>query len=126
MSDPYRPPDAALGESDGAHRPSRFVLFLSLALTALTALTVSLAAASFGPVLSAFDAALPWLTRTLMTVYPILWLLPVIAAAAWFGWPIAAQRRRIVLAIGLISLLLILPICFIALYLPIFKLAAVV
>lgn len=104
-------------------RRSRAWLFLSLFMTCLTALVLSFAVPRFQSLYAGFGADIPWFTSIVVNGYLAAWLLPACAAAAWVYWPATSHRHVISVAIGLGGLLLLLPLCIAALYLPAFKLA---
>jgi len=122
MTNPYQTP--ATQSADHAPPPKKFGLAISLLLTAITALVLSFVAPNFRSVFSAFDAELPWWSSMVLNGYLASWLLPVAVVAAWFGWPKPHQQSAIALTIGAVSFLVVLPLCLLALYLPIFNLGA--
>jgi hypothetical protein len=125
MSNPYKAPDAVLTSPGGGPPSRRAVLMFGLVSTGAVATLLSLLVPQFDRVLTSFGADLPWLTRAVSQLYLAAWLLPVSVATVWFRWPNPKQRAGIVRTIGVLSLLVLLPVCLIALYLPIFELAAV-
>lgn len=122
MPDSYQAPASAAARNDPPQR-SRFWLFLSLFMTCLTALVLSFAVPQFQNIIAGFGADIPWFTSIVVNGYLAAWLLPACAATAWLYWPVASHRHLISVAIGLGGLLLLLPLCIAALYLPVFKLA---
>ncbi|QDH71472.1 hypothetical protein [Marilutibacter alkalisoli] len=123
MTNPYRAPTAQATERHRSAKPGIAVLLVSLCLAGITALILTVVVPNFRDVLASFGAELPWLSRAVMDGYLVAWLLPACVAVAWFRWPNPRQRRIAALVIGLISLLVVLPMCLLALYLPIFSLA---
>lgn len=121
MTNPYETPAAQI--TDSAPPPKKFGFVISLLLTAITASVLSFATPRFRALLSAFDADVPWWSSVVINGYLAAWLLPVAVVAVWFGWPKPHQQSALVLGIGVVSLLVVLPLCLFALYLPIFNLA---
>ncbi len=99
-------------------------LFVALAI----AVGVNLVVPQFGDVFQNFGAELPLLTRAFVEGRYAFFGLPLLVLAAWALTPRrtpAGNERGIValvLAIGIGVVLL--PLCLIAMYLPIFRLAA--
>ena len=121
-NDPYKTPTGPL--ADPPLRPQRFGLLSSLLLTTVLAAVLSFAVSGFTPAYAAFDAHIPWFTEMVLRIYWAAWFLPLLVIAVWFGWPNPQQRSWAVLAIGLVSIFLLLPLGLAALYLPIFNLGA--
>ena len=111
-------------ESPSKH--SRTGLQTGLFLSTLSAIAVSVAAPQFSDVLTAFGEDIPWLSGAVIRGFWLVWLLPALAVLAWFAWPVVRQRNAAALGVGIVSFLVVLPVCLIALYLPIFKLGATV
>ncbi|QDH71485.1 hypothetical protein [Marilutibacter alkalisoli] len=124
MTNPYQAPSAQAAGHDGSAKPGVAALLVSLCFAGLTALILTAVVPNFRDVLASFGAELPWLSRAVMDGYLVAWLLPACVAVVWFLWPKPRQRRIAVLAVGLISLLVVLPMCLLVLYLPIFRLGA--
>ena len=123
MHNPYRTPDAPVASRDGAVAPRKSGLLVGLPMSLLTALVISLSAPQFGNVFASFGSQVPWITGLVLRFHWLAWLLPAGVLAVSFFWPDVGRRRVIVLAIGLLSLLVVLPLSLLALYFPIFELA---
>jgi len=80
----------------------------------------------FASVYASFGAELPTATRWLLASYPYGFVLPVLVVAVWAGWPKPASRGIAALVTGATSVALLVISALIALYLPIFRLGAVV
>ncbi|GAB6197595.1 hypothetical protein PAGU2595_029360 [Lysobacter xanthus] len=72
-----------------------------------------------------FGAELPVLSRWLVHYYLALWLVPA-ALATYATRSTSLARFRLTLLGGLATLFVLVPLCVFALYVPIFKLGAVV
>ena len=106
-------------------RPSPWIAVLGVLLALPTPIGASLAAAYFQPMFTSFGVGLPALTWLVVNHPALLWLLPVVT----LGVGVLAHVRRWgpgpPLTVGLASLGL-LPVLVVLLYLPIFRLGAVV
>ena len=114
-----RPPKSSLSPA------SPWLIVFGVVLSALPAFTCSLVVEQFRQVLQGFGADLPALTRAVLGYHPLRWLAPVATAVLAARSRPAVRAKRAVLA-GLASAICLIPICAIAMYLPIFGLAAVV
>ncbi|GAB1597163.1 hypothetical protein [Lysobacter claricitrinus] len=123
MNNPYRSPETFPAET--APSPSLGFVFVGIVLSAFPAVVSSLVVGHFRDALAAFGADLPALTKLLFAYHSWLWLVPAAVAAIAFRGP-PLRRARGALILGVISLFVLVPACVIALYLPIFKLGAVV
>jgi type II secretory pathway component PulF len=89
---------------------------------------VNLVVPQFDDVFRNFGAELPLLTRLFVEARYTFFGLPLIVLAAW-AWtprrtPPGNERGIVALVVGLGLGVVLLPLCLIAMYLPIFKLAA--
>lgn len=80
----------------------------------------------FREVLAAFGAHLPWLTRWVFAGYPWLACLPLLVLACWWWWPRRRHRAVAACAVGVGGFVILMPLIALALWLPAFKLGAVV
>ena len=101
-------------------------LIAGIGLAAMAALIPLLILRYFDGVLLTFGAHLPLLTRVFMHHGYLLWLLPAGVLVAWLAWPHRRQRGGLAVSLGLAALIAMVPLTVIAVYLPIFKLAAAV
>lgn len=121
MSDPYRAPTSAIPSAPTSAGTAFFVI--GLACAALTALVPTLIVPSFSEVFRSFGASLPWSTQWLLRGYLALWILPVLVVLLRLFWPWPHRRTQTACGFGVLCLLLVLPACMAALYLPIFALS---
>lgn len=105
---------------------------LTLGFTAAIAIAVgvNLIVPQFEEVFRNFGAELPLLTRLFIEARYAFFGLPLLVLAAW-AWtprrtPPGNERGIVALVLGIGIGVILLPLCLIAMYLPIFKLAAVV
>jgi type II secretory pathway component PulF len=124
MSNPYLPPGAGLSEAAPTTHARRVPIY-SLACSILAALLCSLVVPNFREAFVSYGAELPLLTRIVFAVPHAVWLLPVLVVAAWrsLHGRVGLQVARVV---GIGGPLLLGPLILIAIYLPIFRLAATV
>lgn len=115
-------PDLIVGNMDRKHRAG---LWPALLMAGLAAGVVSCVVPQFQGVLAAFGPDLPWFSRSVLDAYLATWLLPLSVLALWHVLRDTRQRSTIVMAAGAVSLFVGVPVVLVALYLPIFKLAAV-
>lgn len=91
---------------------------------------LNLVVPQFNDVLRNFGAEIPLLTRLFGEGRYAFFGLPLLVLAAWALTPRRAppgnERGIVALAVGIGSGVVLLPLCLIAMYLPIFKMAAVV
>lgn len=99
---------------------------IGLVCAIFAALIPTLAAPQFGQMFEAFGFELPLMTRWVLQGYLALWALPLAVGIAWLFWPQPHRRAAAACWIGVLSLVLIFPLCMGALYLPIFMLAQTV
>ncbi|HEY0230939.1 MAG TPA: hypothetical protein VGC55_06790 [Dokdonella sp.] len=78
----------------------------------------------FAGVYASFGAELPLATRWLLASYRYGFVLPILVAAVWAGWPKPASRGIAALAAGTTIAALLAISALIALYLPIYRLGA--
>ncbi len=91
---------------------------------------VNLVVPQFNDVLRNFGAEIPLLTRLFVEGRYAFFGLPVLVVAAWAltprRTPPGNERGIVALVVGIGSGIVVLPLCLIAMYLPIFQMAAVV
>jgi len=123
MNIPYQSPTASL-EPRKQSRSSIGLAALGIAVSALPALTCWFVLGKFQETFQAFGVQLPWLSRIVLSYHRLLWLFPVGIAALAVLAPMWRGKRAV--ALGVASVLVLMPVCVIAMYLPAFKLGAVV
>jgi hypothetical protein len=64
---------------------------------------------------------LPLLTTFFVNYGAALWLLPLSVLWAWFYWPRSTRRGLAACVIGVVSLLLVVPLLWLGMYLPILR-----
>lgn len=116
MTDPYQTPASALPSASSV---GTVLLVIGLAGAILTALVPSLIVPSFGEVFRGFGALLPAPTQWLLRGYLALWILPLLVLLVWRFWPRPRSRAKAACWFGVLCLLLVLPACMAALYMPI-------
>lgn len=121
MSNSYQAPTSATPTVPSSGRTALFVIGLACAIFA--ALIPTLLVPQFSRIFESFGAELPSSTRLLLQGYPALWALPGLVLLAWLFWPQPQRRAAAACWVGVLSLVLILPLCIVALYLPIFMLS---
>lgn len=99
---------------------------LGIAAAAVAGIAIPLVAEAYLPVFRNFGVELPNLTRWFVDARWLFVLLPLVVVAAWFAWPIRAMRSVAALALGVGSLVVLLPLAVFAMYYPILLLGAVV
>jgi type II secretory pathway component PulF len=127
-SGPYSPPPSApLAELPAPRRGwEKFLLGVGLLGAIVAPLMAHIIVPQFNEVFRNFGAELPFFTKLLVRGYPALWLLPIAVLAAWFRWPRREFRAVAACLIGALSAALFVPVMIVAVYLPIFKLAATI
>ncbi len=84
----------------------------------------------FDEVFRNFGAELPWLSRMFVEYRHALFAMPLLVLAAWAltprRTPPGSERGIVALVVGIGLGILLLPLCLIAMYLPIFMLPGVV
>jgi type II secretory pathway component PulF len=108
----------------------RWILFAGLLAAIAIAAGVNLIVPHFGHMLRNFDAELPLLTRLFLEARYAFFGLPLIVLATW-AWtprrtPPSNERGIVALVVGVGLSMVLLPLCLIAMYLPIFQLGAMV
>lgn len=121
MSDPYRPPSAAVPAAPTSGHT--LLVVIGVACAALTALVPTLIVPSFRETFRMFGAESPWPTQLLLQGYPALWILPVLVLLLWRVVPWPRSRAKVACAFGVSVLVVGVPACMAALYLPIFALS---
>jgi len=123
MNTPYQSPTVSL-EPKQSPRSSAALAVLGIAVSALPPLTSWFVLGKFQETFEAFGVELPWLSRIVLSYHGLLWLVPAgIAALAALA---PAWRGKRAAALGVASALVLMPVCVIAMYLPVFNLGAVV
>lgn len=108
-----------------ANRSRPLLLAIGLIVSAFCGLLPLLVVPSFAQTFTAFGADLPWPT-TLLIARP--WLgcpLPLLVLALWWLWP-GPKRDLAACVFGVVGGMVAIALTVVALYLPIFKLAATV
>lgn len=121
MSNPYQAPSAATPAASSSGHPALVVI--GVACAALTALVPTLIVPRFSEMFRMFGATLPWPTQLLLQGYAALWILPVLVLLVWSAWPRPRSRAKAACWFGALCLVLGLPACVAALYMPIFALS---
>lgn len=121
MNNPYQAPSAAAPVASSSGHPALIVI--GVACAALTALVPTLVMPSFSEMFRSFGATLPWPTQLLVQGYGALWILPVLVLLIWGAWPWPRSRAKAACWFGAFCLILGLPACVVAMYLPIFALS---
>ena len=107
-----------------------WMLVSALLCSLMTALMINLIVPKFKEVFDNFGAELPLLTRLFVDAGWVLWLLPLVILVAWKSIRNDATRAnrhgKIVLLIAIGVGAVLIPLTLIAMYLPIFQMAAVV
>jgi type II secretory pathway component PulF len=107
-----------------------WMLICGLLAAIAIAAVVNLVIPQFDQVFRNFGAELPLLTRLFVAGRYALFGLPVLVLAAWAltprRTPPGNERGIVALVVGIGLGVILLPLCVIAMYLPIFQLAAVV
>ena len=124
MRNPYQSPASAVATSAkpvGANR--NFVLFVIGLITAVAAAIIPmLVIPKFRELFLSFGADLPPVTSIVVNYYLALWVLPILVITTKILLPTAKGRALLPCLIGVLGLVLIVPLVFFALYLPIFML----
>ncbi|KRA72895.1 hypothetical protein ASD78_14870 [Lysobacter sp. Root667] len=98
-------------------------MVIGVACAAVTALIPTLIVPNFSEVFRSFGAELPGPTQLLLQGYLGLWILPVMVLVIWWLWPKPRSRAKAACWFGALSLVLGLPACLWALYMPIVALS---
>jgi uncharacterized membrane protein YhdT len=108
----------------------RWMLATGLIAAIAIAAGVNLVVPQFEDVFRNFGAELPLLTRLFVEARYAFFCLPLIVLAAWAltrrRTPPGNERGIVALVVGIGMGMILLPLCLIAMYLPIFRLAAMV
>jgi type II secretory pathway component PulF len=132
MSNPYAEPTSRLIAGQDETSPSageRWLLaglvggFLAATITTIAGVFVF---PGFSNVFANYDADLPLMTRVVLHYYLLIWALPFALIGIKRFLP-STRRRNIALGIiGIGSSIAVVPIMVIAMYLPIFRMAATI
>lgn len=125
MSNPYQPP-AGAGQAPARRGLVFAIVLVGIACAVLAALIPALVLPSFSHVYTSFGADLPWLTRLVLQLYPFLWLCPVVVAVLGVATRNRPRGAVLACAMGVGTLLLVMPVTMLAAYWPIMQLGAVV
>jgi hypothetical protein len=125
MQNPYQPPGAPVSETDAAARAKRQTWFFIVGVlcAAVGALVPTILVPQYKELFAGFGSELPMATSVLVRFYPALWLFPVLLLFAKGTWPKIANRGGAVAVAGLSFLVIVIPLTFYLLYLPIFRMA---
>jgi hypothetical protein len=127
MNNPYRAPAASLDAQTGpAARSSELLFVVGLVCGLLAAIIASAVVPSFSSVFKSFGAELPWLTSWVVSSYWLAWIIPVAVLLTRLFWPRVPTRPLAACLVGTLSLVVLVPLMFVALYWPMFALGAVV
>ena len=105
-------------------RTGRWGLITGLLCALLAASIVSVLVPNFKEAFASYGVGLPLLTRLVFSCHWAIWLLPVAVVAARWRWPAAPRRDFMAGLIGVLGSLALTPLAVVAMYLPIFQLAA--
>lgn len=104
-----------------------WVLPLAGALFALGAVaSVEMGLPQFAATFQAFGAELPWVTRTLLRVHALGWVLPLVAPLVAVMWPHPRQRPWMGLLAGVVAGMAWVTLAVVCLYLPVQQLATTI
>lgn len=121
---PYTAPRSEL-PAPPANRSRPLLLAIGLIVSALCGLLPLLVVPAFAQTFTAFGADLPWATALLIARPWLGCALPLLVLALWWLWP-RLRRDLAACVFGVVGGLGMLALMAVALYLPIFKLAATV
>lgn len=121
---PYTAPRSEL-PAPPASRSRPLLPAIGLIVSALCGLLPLLVVPAFAQTFSAFGADLPWATALLIARPWLGCALPLLVLALWWLWP-RPRRDLAACVFGVVGGLGLLALMAVALYLPIFKLAATV
>ena len=103
------------------------ILFgIGVAAAAVAGIAIPMIVNAYVPLFANAGVALPNLTRWFVESRWLFLLLPFVVVAAWFVWPVRAMRSVAALAIGVGSLVVLVPLAVLAMHYPIMLLGAVV
>jgi hypothetical protein len=128
-SGPYAPPQSKVSDAVGAKvraRAERWMFGIGLVSALGTAAFLSVLVPKFAQVFVEFGVDVPWAPALRVRVYPAAWLLPAVVLGVWLRWRRREHRGLIACAIGVGGALTLFPILIVALYLPIFHIAATI
>ena len=124
MTNPYSDPTAAVSSIPVKSTSGKVLLGLGLCGSLLTAFIVTFVVPSFSQVFKSFGADLPLATSLIMNFYLFIWAFPVFVLVVFYCWPTPSRRPLWAFLIGVVGAFLIIPLTLVALYFPIFALAA--
>lgn len=101
------------------------VLSSGLTATVMTA-TGFFVVPQFQEVFTSFGVALPWLTRALIHGYGWAWIAPMLVLLQWFCGPGGLYRPHLAAVLGVLAMLAGTLVTVFGLYLPMFRIGAVV
>lgn len=118
---PSSAPESPLGQA-----ASRLLLVMALCMSVIAALVPTFVVPHFAAMHDNFGVDLPFITRIVVDYTLLFWAIPVITLLIWWLWPKRTQAKILALAFSGAALLGLIPLLIFALYLPIFRLGAVV
>jgi LPXTG-motif cell wall-anchored protein len=125
MQNPYQPPAAPVSEADASAQSRRQAWFFiaGLLCALIGALVPTLLVPAYKELYAGFGSDLPLATSILVRFYPALWLFPVLLFIARVSWPKTGNKSNVLAIAGLAFLVIVVPLMFFLLYLPIFQMA---
>jgi type II secretory pathway component PulF len=130
MTNPNAAPTSSAHKSPGATPPSsgKGWLVAALACSFFAAIAVTIIGVfvvpKFSAVYASFGANLPLVTRIIIHYYLLIWIVPLAIFIVWRFWPGTQRRNFVVCMIGIGVSVAVIPTFVIAMYLPIFDMAA--
>jgi type II secretory pathway component PulF len=131
MTSPYAEPTTIANTSPGVANPSngRGWLIAGLICGFVSAIVTTILGVfvlpKFSEVFAQFGATLPLVTKLVINYYLLIWVVPLGLFFAW-RWPGSRRRNMVMGMIGIGSSVAVIPTMIIAVYLPIFAMAATV
>jgi type II secretory pathway component PulF len=125
MQNPYQPPGAPVSDADAAAQSRRQTGFFIMGVlcAVIGALVPTILVPQYKELFAAFGGDLPLATSVLVRFYPALWIIPVLLLFARGTWPKIATKGGAVAVAGLSFLVIVIPLTFYLLYLPVFQMA---
>jgi hypothetical protein len=125
MQNPYQTPEAPVSETDPSARSRRQNRFFvaGLLCAVIGAAVPTILVPGYKELFAGFGSELPLATSVLVRFYPALWIFPALLLAARAIWPKTADRSGTVAIAGLSFLVIVVPLTFYLLYLPVFQMS---